>query len=99
MNLGPIVNTPYVDSCVAISKNGLSLFFSSTRQSPGTTNRDLYVTLCRAVRAGVSAALTLFTQRAAAGWKVIRSRVPVAWAKRSRASVEGRTFPPSIRAT
>jgi hypothetical protein len=44
VNLGPVVNTPYVDSCVAISKNGLSLFFSSTRQSPGTTNRDLYVT-------------------------------------------------------
>ena len=44
VNLGPVVNSPHVDSCVAISKNGLSLFFSSTRQSPGTSNRDLYVT-------------------------------------------------------
>jgi len=45
VNLGPVVNTPYIDSCVSISKNGLSLFFSSTRQNPGTpANRDLYVT-------------------------------------------------------
>jgi WD40-like Beta Propeller Repeat len=43
VNLGPVINTPYVDSCVTISKNGLSLFLSSTRQAPGTTNRDLYV--------------------------------------------------------
>ena len=42
-NLGPTVNSPYLDSCVSISKNGLTLIFSSTRQSPGTTNRDLYV--------------------------------------------------------
>ena len=37
-------------------------------------------------------------QRAAAGSKRIRSRVRVACAKRSSASVEGRTFPPSMRA-
>ena len=43
-NLGPVVNSPYIDSCVTISKNGLSLIFSSTRQNPGTSNRDLYVT-------------------------------------------------------
>lgn len=43
-NLGPIVNSPYVDSCVAISKDGQALFFSSTRQSPGTSNRDIYLT-------------------------------------------------------
>jgi len=47
VNLGPVVNSPYLDSCVAISKNGRSLFFSSNRQSPGldgkSTNRDLYV--------------------------------------------------------
>jgi hypothetical protein len=47
VNLGPVVNSPYLDSCVAISKNGLSLFLSSNRQSPGptgnSTNRDLYV--------------------------------------------------------
>ena len=43
VNLGMTVNSPYLDSCVTISKNGLSLFFSSNRQSPGTTNRDLYV--------------------------------------------------------
>jgi hypothetical protein len=43
VNLGPVVNSRYVDSCVTISKNGLSLFFSSTRQSPRTNDRDLYV--------------------------------------------------------
>jgi hypothetical protein len=43
VNLGPVVNSQYVDSCITISKNGLSLFFSSNRQSPGTNNRDLYV--------------------------------------------------------
>ncbi len=37
------INSPYLDSCVSISKNGMDLFFSSTRQSPGTTNRDLYM--------------------------------------------------------
>ena len=46
-NLGPVINGPYTDSCVAISKNGLSLFLSSTRQtgntSPSEQNRDLYV--------------------------------------------------------
>ncbi len=46
-NLGPVINGPYTDTCVAISKNGLSLFFSSTRQTgnpgPTETNRDLYV--------------------------------------------------------
>ncbi len=31
LNLGPVVNSPYLDSCVTISKNGLSLFFFSTR--------------------------------------------------------------------
>lgn len=45
-NLGPEVNSDYVDSCVAISKNGLSLFFSSTRHTgnQASTDRDLYVT-------------------------------------------------------
>jgi hypothetical protein len=44
VNLGPTVNSEYVDSCVAISKNGLSLYFSSNRQSPGNlVDRDLYV--------------------------------------------------------
>jgi hypothetical protein len=46
-NLGPVINSPYTDSCVAISKNGLSLFLSSTRQTgnPAASepNRDLYV--------------------------------------------------------
>ncbi len=37
------LNSPYVDSCVAISKNGMNLIFSSTRQSPNnSSNRDLY---------------------------------------------------------
>ena len=44
VNLGPIVNSVYLDSCVAISKNGLSLFFSSNRQNPtNQMDRDLYV--------------------------------------------------------
>jgi hypothetical protein len=51
VNLGPVVNSPALDSCVAISKNGLSLFFSSNRQSPGTTNRDLYVSQRESVEA------------------------------------------------
>lgn len=44
-NLGPVLNTEFVDSCVAISKNGLSLFFSSNRQTgnPTSMDRDLYV--------------------------------------------------------
>jgi hypothetical protein len=45
VNLGPPVNSIYADGCVAISKNGLSLFFSSNRQTrdPSSQNRDLYV--------------------------------------------------------
>ena len=45
VNLGPVVNSPYLDSCVAISKNGLSLFFSSNRQTgdPNSMDRDMYV--------------------------------------------------------
>jgi len=31
VNLGPVVNSPYMDTCVTISKNGLSLFFFSNR--------------------------------------------------------------------
>lgn len=34
-NLGPVVNSPYLDSCVAVSKNGRSLFFFSTRYDEG----------------------------------------------------------------
>ena len=45
VNLGPVVNSIYLDSCSAISKNGLSLFFSSNRQTgnPNSMDRDLYV--------------------------------------------------------
>ncbi|HEX6896233.1 MAG TPA: hypothetical protein VF146_13235, partial [Bryobacteraceae bacterium] len=45
VNLGPPVNSAYVDSCVAISKDGLSLFFSSNRQTgdPASPDRDRYV--------------------------------------------------------
>ena len=44
VNLGTTVNTDAMESCVAISKNGLSLYFSSTRQSPANPlDRDLYV--------------------------------------------------------
>ncbi len=44
VNLGPTINSLSVESCVAISKNGLSLYFSSNRQSPSDPiDRDLYV--------------------------------------------------------
>jgi hypothetical protein len=43
VNLGPTINTRYADSCVTVSKNGLTLIFSSNRQSPGTIDRDLYL--------------------------------------------------------
>ncbi len=45
VNLGSVVNSSYLESCVAISKNGLSLFFSSNRQrlNPTSQDRDLYV--------------------------------------------------------
>jgi hypothetical protein len=53
VNLGPVVNSPYLDSCVAISKDGLSLFFSSNRQTgvPTSLDRDLYVSKRAAVDA------------------------------------------------
>ncbi len=43
-NLGAPINSVYIDSCAAISKNGLSLYFSSIRQNPSVQlDRDLYV--------------------------------------------------------
>ncbi len=44
-NLGPTINSKYADTCVAISKDGLSLFFSSNRHTGdiNSTDRDLYV--------------------------------------------------------
>jgi len=44
-NLGEPINSPYLDSCVSISKNGLSLYFSSNRHTanPASMDRDLYV--------------------------------------------------------
>ncbi len=41
--LGAPVNSDDVDSCVSISKDGLSLFFSSNRDDVGQFRRDLYV--------------------------------------------------------
>ena len=41
VNMGPVVNSSVADSCVTISKNGLSLFFSSTRNAG--MSRDLFV--------------------------------------------------------
>lgn len=35
VNLGPVINSQYLDSCVTISKSGLSLFFGSTRWDYG----------------------------------------------------------------
>ena len=31
VNMGPVVNSPYQDSCITVSKNGLSMFFFSNR--------------------------------------------------------------------
>ena len=42
VNLGTPVNSEYLESCVTISKNGLSLFFSAVRPT-GKGSRDLYV--------------------------------------------------------
>ncbi len=44
-NLGPLINTPSTDNCVSISKDGLSLYFSSTRHTsdPKSLDRDLWV--------------------------------------------------------
>ena len=44
-NLGPLINSPYLDSCVSISKDGLTLIFSSNRHTGivNSTDRDLYV--------------------------------------------------------
>lgn len=41
-NLGPELNSIATDSCVAITKNGMNLIFSSTRAG-GLGNRDLYM--------------------------------------------------------
>jgi hypothetical protein len=43
--LGAPINTPFLDGCISISKDGLSLFFSSNRQtnSAASLDRDLYV--------------------------------------------------------
>ena len=42
-NLGSPVNSPAMDSCVSISKDGLSLFFSSNRDQVAPWDRDIYV--------------------------------------------------------
>ena len=42
VNIGPIVNSQFVDGGPGISRNGLALYFHSTRQSAGS-ELDLYV--------------------------------------------------------
>jgi Tol biopolymer transport system component len=42
VNLGPVVNSPFIEQGVAISKDGLSLYFHCTGCSTGT-GADLYV--------------------------------------------------------
>lgn len=53
VSLGPPVDTAFQDSCVSISKNGLTLYFSSNRQTgnPTSMDRDLYVTTRASVNA------------------------------------------------
>lgn len=43
VNLGPVVNSPYIDAGPAISRDGLSLFFNSTRPG-GFGKQDIWVT-------------------------------------------------------
>ncbi len=44
VNLGPVVNSAYVETCTSISKNGLSLFFFSNRYAQDVTKPwHLYV--------------------------------------------------------
>ena len=52
VNLGWPVNTQFVESCVHVAKNGLSLYFASNRQTgnPASSDWDLYVSQ----RAGVN---------------------------------------------
>jgi hypothetical protein len=61
VNLGSPPNSGYLDSCVTISKNGLTLIFSSNRQSPGTADRDLYVSKRASIDAGWGEPLPLAT--------------------------------------
>jgi len=42
VNLGPVINTEYDDSCVSLSKNRLHLYFASPRPG-GPGGWDLYV--------------------------------------------------------
>jgi hypothetical protein len=44
-NLGPPINTAYLDTCVSISKSGLSLYFASNRHTGNAASPDwdLYV--------------------------------------------------------
>jgi len=53
VNLGPPVNTQYVETCVHIAKNGLSLYFASNRQTgnPASPDWDLYVSQRASVEA------------------------------------------------
>lgn len=43
VNLGPVVNSPYLDACVTVSKNNLSLFFRSNRPVGGIMANRLWV--------------------------------------------------------
>ncbi len=43
INLGPIVNSTSMDRAPAISKDGLSLYFASTRPFVGFGGEDIYV--------------------------------------------------------
>jgi len=42
-NLGPAINTSYGESCVSVSKNGLSLYFASSRPPENGVSWDLWV--------------------------------------------------------
>lgn len=42
VNLGPVVNSPFIEQGASVSKNGLSLYFHCTG-CPGSTGADIYV--------------------------------------------------------
>lgn len=70
IKLGSPINTPFQDSCVSISKNGLALFFSSNRQTenPVSPDRDLYVSTRESLNADWGTPVPLTTLNMVGVW-------------------------------